>query len=269
VHFDEILSDYDKIRPDYPGELFAELLSYAETNGKNALEIGAGTGKATKPFLDAGYAVTAVELGANMSVFLREKYKGYRDFEVITSSFEDASLEENKYDLIYAASAFHWVDAEIGCPKAFRLLKDGGTFALARFNMNGLPRGGTPLYEEKQSIYEKYYYSHYPNQNRPEKITRERLLEPEKIEGNYGFADMSAYGFIDVTMRFYDAELTYTADEWVALMDTMSDHRALPEDDRAALYAGIKEVINRHGGRMDVDYIFQLYMGRKSVPSDR
>ena len=43
----------------------------------------------------------------------------------------------------------------------------------------------------------------------------------------------------------------------------MSDHRELPEENRAALYAGIKEAINNHGGQYSQDTIFTLYMGRK------
>jgi hypothetical protein len=64
-------------------------------------------------------------------------------------------------------------------------------------------------------------------------------------------------------MKLYDASQTYSADEYIALLDTYSDHRTLPDDNRAALYAGIKEAIFRHGGYHKVDYVFQLYMGRK------
>ena len=57
THFDEIVIDYDKVRWDYPDELFSDAIHYSgKGNGKQALEIGAGTGKATTPFLDSGYA---------------------------------------------------------------------------------------------------------------------------------------------------------------------------------------------------------------------
>ena len=136
MHFDEIVVNYDKFRWDYPAELFADAIQYSgQGNGKRAIEIGAGTGKATAPFLDAGYTVTAVEMGANMTEFLQDKFKEYKNFNVITSTFEDAPLEDESYDLIYAASAFHWVDAEIGCPKILRLLKSGGAFVLFRNNV--------------------------------------------------------------------------------------------------------------------------------------
>lgn len=135
VHFNDIVENYDSIRPEYPLELFHDIFNYSEnTTRKSALEIGAGTGKATTPFLSAGYDVTAVEIGSNMADFLIKRFSDHEKFNVVISSFEDAVLQENSYDLIYAATAFHWIDVKIGCPKALRLLKDGGTIALFRYN---------------------------------------------------------------------------------------------------------------------------------------
>jgi len=258
-HFDEIVVSYDKARWEYPCALFEDIIQYhGKDHGRNALEIGAGTGKATTPFLDAGFAVTAVEMGANMAAFLQEKFKETKGFLVVAASFEDAALKENTYDLVYAASAFHWVDAQIGCPKALRLLKRGGTFALFRSNVD--PADGEPLYEEIQEAYKKHYFQPY---QRPVKKTKEDFSSPSEILRGYGFEDLERYGFADVMMKLYDVTLTYGADKYIALMDTMSDHRSLPEDDRAALYGGIKKAIGRHGGYIQIDHVFQLYMGKK------
>ena len=71
VHFDEIVINYDKVRWDYPQQMFEDIFEYSGLGkGKKAIEIGAGTGKATTPVLNAGYDVTAVELGANMATFI-------------------------------------------------------------------------------------------------------------------------------------------------------------------------------------------------------
>jgi len=261
THFDQIVVNYDKVRWDYPVELFADIMKYSGKGKKEALEIGAGTGKATTPFLNAGYHVTAVEMGANMSAFLLEKYKGNNKFNVIPAAFEDAKLEEGSYDLIYAASAFHWVDAEIGCPKVFRLLKPSGTFTLLRNNV--YTADGEALYEEIQAAYKKYYFSYYTSKERWSRNSYNDLMEPSGILQGFGFQDLGAYGFGDIFMKFYEKTFTYSANDYVALMDTMSDHRDLPEDNRAALYTGIKEAIIKHGGQYSQDTVFTLYMGRK------
>ncbi|MCL2003527.1 MAG: class I SAM-dependent methyltransferase [Oscillospiraceae bacterium] len=264
VHFDAIVANYDKMRWDYPAELFADIFEYLGAGHKTALEIGAGTGKATTPFLKAGYDVTAVEMGANMTAFLLDKFQEQANFKVINAAFEDAELPNDSYDLVYAASAFHWVDAQVGCPKVFRLLKNGGVFAL--FRNNPVQNDRSETHDEIQEVYEKHYYSHYKTDKRPIKISQmqyEDFLKPAEIYRGFRFESLEQYGFTDIAMKLYNASRTYGADEYISLLETMSDHRAMSEESRTVLYAGIKEVILKHGGQLKIDYIFQLYMGRK------
>jgi len=258
THFNDIVENYDKIRPEYPDKLFMGIIEFTGAGKKKALEIGAGTGKATTPFLDAGYDVTAIEITANMAEFLRKRFKGYKDFNVICAAFEDAVLNDGIYDLIYAANAFHWVNAEIGCSKAFRLLKDGGVFALFRYT--GVQAIFEEKFEEIRPVYDKYFRSYY---NQSERILPDVYGHLNQILRRFGFNDLKDYGFDDITMKLYETSLMFSADEYVALLETYSDHRHLPEENKAALYAGIKDVILRHGGRYKADYTFQLYMGRK------
>jgi len=205
-------------------------------------------------------------MGANMSAFLQDKFKKYKNFNVITSTFEDVSLEDESYDIIYAASAFHWIDAEIGCPKVLRLLKHGGAFVL--FRNNTYRQEGNSLDVAIDAAYEKYYYSHYPRYDRPidlSKMTYDDFLKPAEIHRGFRFNNLEQYSFTDVTMKLYNGLRTYDADEYISLMDTMSDHRAMPDNDRAALYAGIKDAILNHGGQLEMKFIYQLYMGRKAA----
>jgi len=267
THFDEIVVNYDRIRPEYPRALIDDMIRYAGAGaGKKALEIGAGTGKATAPILGAGCDVTAVEIGANMAAFLRERFRGNERLNVLVAAFEEAPLDENSYDLIYAASAFHWVNAEIGCPKLFRLLKGGGAAALLRYNIAGAENA--ELENDIQAAYEKYYYTYYTEKHPPEGMkvsheSRESYGSPDGIRRGYGFSDLADYGFTDITMNLYDVKRAYGADEYIVWLDTMNDHRYLPDANRTALYAGVKAAIQNHGGRYVRDFVFQLYMGRK------
>ena len=258
-HFDDFVGNYDAIRPEYPVALFDDVFEYVISDtSKNALEIGAGTGKATTPFLEAGFSVTAVEIGISMGEFLRNKFINNRQLNVINSAFEDALLDESSYDLIYAGSAFHWVDAEIGCPKALSLLKNKGAIALFRYNEISIDN--KELNEAIQEAYKLYFHKPYI---KPAKKERASFNTPERIQKDYGFSDLGSYGFTDVTMKLYDVIRTYSADEFIAFRDTLADHRSLPDGDRAALYSSIKNAIQKHGGFLNMDYVFQLYMGRK------
>jgi len=76
LSFNEDAANYDKWRPRYTKEMFEDIIRYSDIGaGKQALEVGIGTGQATEPFLKTGCSVTAVELGKNLADFSKEKFK--------------------------------------------------------------------------------------------------------------------------------------------------------------------------------------------------
>ena len=262
VHFDEIATLYDKARPGYPDELFQDILAYSgHTAGGNALEIGAGTGKATLPFLEAGYSITAVEINPNMAVLLAERYYRWQGLRVIVSSFEEAELAEDSFNLIFAANSYHWVDPEIGTARVYRLLKNGGTIALFRYN--AVPAIGDELYEEIQAAYAAHYYVYYTSSPSLQRVERSDFWTPHELQRGFRIDNLQSYGFVDVTGKLYDGSRVFETDDYIEYLETMSDHRALPESNRHALYNAVREAIMRHGGKVQQDYIYQLYMGRK------
>jgi hypothetical protein len=98
---------------------------------------------------------------------------------------------------------------------------------------------------------------------RPTKKSHDDFCTPEEIYHSFRLYNLKDYGFSDISMIFYDMTISRTADERIALIDTMSDHRGLPEENRKALYAEQKEVILRHGNQYKENITYQLYMGRK------
>ena len=64
--FDTVPEQFDKYRPRYSAELFADLIAYAGVGeGKEVLELGPGTGQATDPILATGCDYNAIEIGEN------------------------------------------------------------------------------------------------------------------------------------------------------------------------------------------------------------
>jgi hypothetical protein len=94
-------------------------------------------------------------------------------------------------------------------------------------------------------------------------MTYEDFLKPAEIHRGFRFDSLEQYGFKDIEMKLYEATRAYGADDYLALMDTMSDHLAMPNDKRAVLFAGIRDAILKHEGVLQMNYLFQLYMGRK------
>ena len=70
--FDEVPQLYDRVRPGCPDELFADLAAVVDlAAASTVLEVGYGTGQATRSRAARGYAVTAVEPGANLAALAR------------------------------------------------------------------------------------------------------------------------------------------------------------------------------------------------------
>ena len=125
LSFGAVAAAYERFRPGYPDELVNEVLGYAGRPVRTALEIGAGTGKATRVFARRGIAVTATDPDAAMLAELRRHVPA--KVEVVQASFEELSLDRT-YDLVLAAAALHWTDPVDRWSRVAALLRPGGVF---------------------------------------------------------------------------------------------------------------------------------------------
>src|SRR4051794_1152307 len=117
---------YDDIRPPYPEQVYEPLLAAGALGaGTVALEIGAGSGLATRRLLEAGASpVTVVEPDARFMRLLTALARSFpAEFRVVTAPFEDAALPHGHYDLVAAATSFHWIDPAVGLAKVADVLK--------------------------------------------------------------------------------------------------------------------------------------------------
>jgi SAM-dependent methyltransferase len=124
---------YEDTRPDYPIWIFDHLRECgALVDGTPTLEIGAGTGKATRRLLEYGAnPLTIVEPDARFAAMLGTLVKASSaTCRVVHESFEDVVLPDNQFDLIAAATAFHWIEPTSGLRKIRRLLRRNGLVAL-------------------------------------------------------------------------------------------------------------------------------------------
>jgi SAM-dependent methyltransferase len=129
--FDAIVVLYDAARPDYPPEVFAELQARCNLSpASHVLEIGCGSGQATRSLATSGAAIHGLEPGPVLADLARENLARNPNVRITTSTFEAADDEPGAYDLIVSATAFHWIDPNISFAKAARLLRPGGSLAL-------------------------------------------------------------------------------------------------------------------------------------------
>ena len=123
--FDNAVLDYDASRPMYAKELYDDILTYHPIDEKSkVLEIGIGTGKATKPLLDTGAEVIAIEPGEQLAAFAKERFSQYRNITLLNMTLQEYECLGDSFDLVYAATAFHWIPEDYGYPKVYELLKN-------------------------------------------------------------------------------------------------------------------------------------------------
>jgi SAM-dependent methyltransferase len=152
--FSSDVTNYDTGRPPYPDRVYELLRQVCGLGpGTRVLEIGPGTGQATGALLDIGASVTAVELGAEMAAALEAKYLS-RTLSVVVGAFEEVALDPEWYDLIVAATSFHWVPPETGLPRCADLLCPGGWLALW-WTYFGDPDRPDPFREAVTPIFEE------------------------------------------------------------------------------------------------------------------
>jgi SAM-dependent methyltransferase len=250
--FEEVPELYDRARPTYPHELFDDLEALAGLGeGARLLEIGCGTGQATQPLARRGYSILCVELGTELAAFARRKLAPFPAVEIVNANFETWEPDRGEFDAIVAFTAFHWVDPDVRYGKAARLLREGGSLAIGG-TLHVQRPGGDAFWAEVQEDYDAVVPS---DANRPPP-------PPEEIQSLR--AEIEASGrFEYVAWRTYLWDQPYTADEYIALLDTYSGHRSLEEAKRQELYDRIRRRIEaRRDGRVTKTYLTMLNVAR-------
>jgi SAM-dependent methyltransferase len=256
VTFDAVADDYHKARPEYPAALYDELIELARLRpGDRLLEIGCATGKATIPLAERGYPITCVELGGELAAAARRNLAGYPDVEVLQGAFEDwNSYAAGQVSLVFAATAWHWIDPDVRYQKAWHALRPGGHLAFWGAQ-HVFPTDGDPIFSELQPVYDEIGES-LPGDwfcPRPDQM-------PDFA------AEITATGlFTDVQVRRFDWEIKYTADDYIALLDTFSGHIAMGQAKRDRLYGEIRQrLAGRPDGRLRRHWGVVLHVARRS-----
>ena len=224
---------YRAVRPAYPGAVFDQIVRYAGLPPTpTVLEIGAGSGQATRQMLTRGWRVVALEPGADLAQAARTDLSDFDRVEVRTSRFEDAEVFDRSFDVITAATAWHWVDPEVGIPKAARLLRPDGTMALW---WNGhVPDTPDPRWAPIRRVYEQV----------APQLARLAPLTPDRPEYDPAGELVASGRFTNVETHDFPFNVSYTTDEFLALISTYASHRTLDERVTQQLHRALADTID-------------------------
>jgi SAM-dependent methyltransferase len=247
--FDQAPELYDRARPGYPAALFDDLAELTRVGpGIRVLEIGPGTGQATVPLAERGCRIVAVELGEHLAAVARRNLARFPAVEVITAAFEDWPLPGEPFDLVLAATAFHWIDPGVRFAKAANALRPGG--ALATITTHHVAGGDEAFFVEAQSCYERWD---------PETPAGGARL-PTATEVPTSSEELDASGrFGPAVVRRYERDLSYSTAGYIETLLTYSGHRALDPTARAGLLDCIASLIDTgYSGRIAKRYLTEL-----------
>jgi SAM-dependent methyltransferase len=278
--FNENAELYDRARPTYPAQLFDDLVALADLeSGATLLEIGCGTGQATIPMAKRGFRIVCVELGENLAAIARRNLSPYPGVRIITSPFEawdaggdggaehgyparptsnsgraERNVVAERFDLVYASQAWHWLDPDVSYPKAAALLGPDGMLAINDVE-HAFPADADRFFFDIQEAY-RAISEEYPDEEWPPPLPEDVPDMREEIEASGLFGDFQS--------RRYVWELMYTADEYIDLMNTFSGHIAMEPEKREFLYRNVRERIEaRADPRVRRHWLAILNVARK------
>lgn len=235
----------------YPAQLYEDILNCVSLDSASkVLEVGIGMGQATKPFLDTGCSLTAVDTDEKMISFCNEVFGENPCFSAVASRFEDFEGEMNSYDFIYSASAFHEIEQEAGYTKAFALLKSGGVFV--RFSNHAMRSIARP---SLSAALQKLYSIYLPRTGTPRPYKETQAQKRAEIALKYGFTDISS-------QRYYQTR-TYSTEEFLAYLATDEDHLQMSEVKREAFFNEIRKTLNHYGDKVTIYDTVDLQIAKK------
>jgi SAM-dependent methyltransferase len=253
--FDRAGALYQRARPEYPDELIDHLVAVSGLHaGDRLLEVGCGTGKATLPLARRGFRLTCVELGAELGAAARRNLSGFPDVEVVHDSFEQWSPPHDvRFDLVLAATAWHWIAPTVRYRKARTALRPGGHLAFWSAT-HVFPDDGDPFFAEIQDVYDEIGEALPPGTPRP----RPGELGEQR-------AEIEASGLFEVVdVRHFDWETVHDADSYIDLLDTFSGHIAMDAWQRGRLYGEIRRRLSaRPDGRLRRHWGAVLHVARR------
>lgn len=251
--FDEDAVAYDRTRPVAPPEVFDDVVRSAGlAPGSAVVEIGPGTGQATRPLVERGLRILGLELGGHLAARARENLAGFPDVTVRQSSFEAWDPDGERFDAVVACNSFHWVEPDVRLAKVAEVLVAHGHLVVLATPVV-VPDGAARFRWDGQDNWAAV------GAERVDPSTKHRDLVSELGP------EIRASGFFDgctVVRRPFDVALT--AEQYATNLSTQSGVKQLRPDAQEELVRRAQHRIEDRGGRLAVHHLAVLTVARRS-----
>ena len=248
--FDQVARRYNEVRPRYPEALMSKLVEVTRLSpAARLLEIGPGTGQATRGMAAYGFEITAVELGPQLSALARVELQNFPNVSIITGAFEEVPLPDEAFDLVFAATSFHWITPDFRYAKPHRILKPRGHLAIIETH-HVSDQNGDGFFQASQPLFDRYQFT------KPgERPIISNTIQPGSIDDNL---------FALTCFHSFPMEVTYSAGTFIQLLGTYSNHLAASEERRESFLSEIEDLINdQFQGKVTKHFLMSLTVAQK------
>ena len=246
--FGTAAESYERFRLGYPDEVVDRTLDYARRPVAEAVEVGAGTGKATRAFASRGIRVTALEPDPNMFAVLERETLGMQ-VEPLRCDLE--SYDGAHTDLLYAAMSWHWTEPEKRCRLAADLLTEAGTLAVF----------GGPVRVADAAVQDAVAAAVAPDLDLDDDAFRP--LDPDR-HSRPSWLDEEIRGsglFTDVQHHRLAREVLLPQREYVGYLSTLSVYLELSMEERQEVLRRVSAVVP---AQVRVDLTVGLHLARRA-----
>jgi SAM-dependent methyltransferase len=240
--FDRQAEAYDRFRPTYPDAVIDELLGPVPA-GLDVLDVGCGTGIATRQIAQRGAKVLGVELAPRMA----EVARGH-GVDVEIAAFEGWDAAGRTFDRVTSAQAWHWLDLPVATAKAATVLRPGGRLCLI-WNAGCQPDDLADALEEVYASVvpsggHRVFRGYAANRSADVKTGLDSEMDAVSAVPDFGAP----------TEKWFPWTRAYQRDEWLDQLLSRSDHIALKPEVLDRLLEGIGAAIDDYGGSFVMNF---------------
>jgi SAM-dependent methyltransferase len=245
------VAGYAAGRPEYPERVYEVLEKRCALQpGSVVLECGPGTGQVTRRLAEVGARVTAIEPDPAMAAYLRQALRG-KEVDVVGASFEDVLVEDGSFNLVVAATSWHWVDQTVGLPKLGRIVQAGGWVALW-WTIFADPERPDPFHDATYALLGE-------DRDRPIRTSQFQLDQHGRRSD---LVDLGGFVNVESECISWTAHLNPSAVR--ALYASFINVRRLPDADRQRVLDSLEEIASvQFGGVVERPFVTVLYTGRQ------
>ena len=245
---------FDRTRPVAPAVVFDDLLRLTGLRpGSTVVEIGPGTGQATRPLAERGLRVLALEIDARLAERARNNLFSFAHVEVRAAAFEDWDPAGQTFDAVFACNSFHWVDPDIAFQKAATVLKPSGHLAVLSTPVV-VPEDASRFWWDIQDDWAAVGAARVdPGTKHPDLV------------GDYRGAIRASGLFEESVAARHRFDVSMTAEDYAANLATQSGIKELPADAQVDLVERVRRRVAAHGGTLVVHHLAVLTVAQRAT----